>query len=68
MTIHAHTENRSPLPAYINISERVSNPGDVIVTVRSAGENNASTIILGPAELRDLVRDAGKHLEKYPNA
>jgi hypothetical protein len=62
MTIHAYTEPRGPNPAYINISERVSNPGDVIVTVRSSGENNASSIILGPDQFRALVTDAGKLL------
>jgi hypothetical protein len=62
MTIHAYTEPHGPNPGYINISERVANPGDVIVTVRSAGENNASTIILSRDQLRDLVADASKHL------
>jgi hypothetical protein len=55
MTIHAYTELTSPLPAYINVSERVSDPRDVIVTVRSSGENTSSTIILSRDELRKLA-------------
>jgi hypothetical protein len=63
MTIHAFTEPRSPLPAYINVSERVSDPRDVIVTVRSSGENETSTIILSRDQLRKLVEDIGEFLD-----
>jgi hypothetical protein len=61
MTIHAHTEPRGPSPAYINISERVSNPGDMIVTVRAAGENNASSIILDRVQAVALAHDILRH-------
>jgi hypothetical protein len=62
MTIHAFTEPRSPLPAYINVSERVSDKRDVIVTVRSSGENETSMIILSRDQLRKLSEDIGKFL------
>ena len=61
-TIHAHTEPRGPLPAYINVSQRPVNPDDAIVTVRSTGENNSSVIILSRAELMKLSDDIAKHL------
>lgn len=63
MTIHAYTEPRGPLPAYINISERVSNPGDVVVTVRSNGENDASSIVLTRDQLELLAFDALKFVD-----
>jgi hypothetical protein len=63
MTIHAFTELRSTLPAYINVSERVSDPRDVIVTVRSSGENDTSTIILSRDQLRKMAEDIGKFLD-----
>jgi hypothetical protein len=63
MTIHAYTEPGFSNPACINLSERVSHPGDAIVTVRSAGENVASSIILSPDQLRALANDIGKHLD-----
>lgn len=63
MTIHAYTEPRGPNPAYINISERVSKPSDVIVTVRSSGESSTGTIVLSREQLRQLVDDARKHLD-----
>lgn len=63
MTIHAHTE-MTPAPAYVNLSERVSNPGDTILTVRSSGENNASAIILNRDQLQALVNDAQAYLDR----
>ena len=61
MTIYAYTELRSPLPAYINISERGANPADVTVTVRTTGENSASTIILDRAQAVSLAHDILRH-------
>lgn len=63
MTIHAHTEN-TPLPAYINLSERVAYPRDTILTVRSSGSNHASNIILSRDQLQALVNDAQAYLDK----
>jgi hypothetical protein len=63
MTIHTFTESRNPLPAYINVSERVSDPRDVLVTVRSSGENETSTIILSHDQLRKFVEDIGEFLD-----
>jgi hypothetical protein len=61
MTIHAYTEPRGPNPAYINVSERVVNPADVIVTVRAVGENDASSIILDRAQAVALAHDILRH-------
>jgi hypothetical protein len=61
MTIHAYTEPRGPNPAYINISERVSNPVDVIITVRAVGENDASSIILDRTQAVALAHDILRH-------
>lgn len=61
MTIHAHTDQGASCPAYINISERVSDQRDVIVTVRSAGENDASSIILNRAQAVALAHDILRH-------
>lgn len=61
MTIHAYTEPRGPNPAYINVSERVLNPADVIVTVRAVGENDASSIILDRTQAVALAHDILRH-------
>jgi hypothetical protein len=61
MTIHAHTDQGATLPAYINISERVSIPGDIIVTVRSAGENASSSLILNREQAVALAHDIFRH-------
>jgi hypothetical protein len=61
MTIHAFTDQGASCPAYINVSERVANPGDVVVTVRSAGENNASAIILDRSRAIALAHDILRH-------
>jgi hypothetical protein len=61
MTIHAHTDQGASYPAYINISERVSNQGDVIVTVRSAGESGASSIVLDRDRAIALAHDILRH-------
>lgn len=63
MTIHAYTELRGPNPAYINVSERVHDARDVIVTVRSSGESDASSIILSRDQLRTLSSDVSKYLD-----
>lgn len=62
ITIHAFTEPGGTLPAYINVSTRPVNPDDAVVTVRSIGENNCSTIILSRAQLSKLADDIAKHL------
>lgn len=61
MTIHAHTDQGTSCPAYINVSERVANPGNVVVTVRSAGENGASAIILNRDQAVALAHDILRH-------
>lgn len=63
VTIYAHTE-LTPAPAYINLSERVSNPGDTILTVRSSGENGASSIVLERRHLHALVTEVQAYLDK----
>ena len=70
MTIHAYTETGISYtetgiscPAYINLSEPVAKPGDVIVTVRSAGANGSSSIFLTRDQLRNLVNDAQYYLD-----
>jgi hypothetical protein len=61
MTIHAYTETHGrALPGYVNLSER--DDRDVLLTVRSPGENNSSVLVLGNAQLEALVRDAARHL------
>jgi hypothetical protein len=61
MTIHAYTESGIGAPAYVNISERVAGPGNVILTVRSAGENSASSIILDRTQAVALAHDILRH-------
>lgn len=61
MTIHAYTDQGAGCPAYINVSERVAHPVDVIVTVRSAGENGASSIILNREQAVALAHDILRH-------
>jgi hypothetical protein len=61
MTIHAYTESGISCPSYINVSERVANPGDVLVTVRSAGENGASAIALNREQAVALAHDILRH-------
>lgn len=61
MTIHAHTDQGASCPPYINVSERVANPGDVIVTVRAAGESDASSIILSRDRAIALAHDILRH-------
>lgn len=61
MTIHAYTDVGSSCPAYVNLSERVACPGDVVLTVRSAGENSASSIILSRDQALALSSDVLRH-------
>jgi len=63
MTIHAYTEPTGSSPAYINLSGHPSQPGDAVVTVRSAGAAVASSILLHPEQLRALANDISKHLD-----
>jgi hypothetical protein len=60
MTIHAYTQSGS-CPAYVNLSKRVACPGDVILTVRTAGENGASSIILDRGQAAALAHDILRH-------
>jgi hypothetical protein len=66
MTIHAYTELTGYVsyPAYINISERVHDERDVIVTVRSSGESNGSSILMTKAQVRQMAEDILKSLDK----
>lgn len=61
MTIHAFTESGISCPSYINVSERVASPGDVVVTVRTAGENGASSIALNREQAVSLAHDMLRH-------
>ncbi len=63
MTIFAYTELGGPLPAYVNISERVSYPGDVIVSVRASGESLVNSIILPREQLQALADSIARHLK-----
>lgn len=65
MTIHAFTElGYVGYPAYINISERVSDPRDVIVTVRSSGESFGSSIILSKDQAVQMALDTLKAINE----
>jgi hypothetical protein len=68
MTIHAYTELSGPNPAYINISERASYPGNAVVTVRATGENNVSSIYLTREQLLNLSNDIAGYLGTLPTA
>jgi len=61
MTIHAFTDQGTSCPAYVNLSKRVACPSDVVLTVRSAGDNNASAIILGRDQAVALAHDILRH-------
>ena len=66
MTIFAFTEIKyqKSYPGYVNLSERVADPREIVLTVRTSGEQYASSMILGREQLQAFVRGAQAYLDK----